>query len=98
MSYPRHPTADPETTAAAARAGIFDRPFWAVFPAIAILGITICLAMFEYNYHPLIYRYTEDVTILEVGDSELDFNHPPGAFSVWWQSGSKEHEGLAEVA
>jgi hypothetical protein len=89
MSYPRHPTADPETTAAAARAGIFDRPFWAVFPAIAILGITICLAIFEYNYHSLIYRYTEDVTILEVGDRELDFNHPAGTFTIPRQTGRR---------
>lgn len=24
--------------------------------------------------------------MLQVGDSELDFNHPPGAFSIWSQS------------
>ena len=43
---------------------------------MAIIGIITWLAIFEHNYHPRIYRYNEDVTILEVGDSELDFNHP----------------------
>jgi len=55
---------------------MFDRPFWAVFLSIAILGTAIWLAIFEHNYHPRIYRCDEAVTILEVGDSELDFNHP----------------------
>jgi len=45
--------------------------------------------IFEHNYHPWIYRYNQDVTILEVGDSELDFNHPEGAFSILWQSGRR---------
>jgi len=64
-----------------------DRSFWAAFLSIAIIGTITWLAIFEHNYHPRIYRYNEDVTILEVGDSELDFNHPPGAFSIWCQSG-----------
>jgi len=68
---------------------MLDRTFWAVFLAIAILGIAIWLTIFQHNYHPQIYRYSADVTILEVGDSELDFNHPPGAFSIWWQSGRR---------
>jgi len=42
------------------------------------------LAIFEHNYHPRIYRHNEDVTILQVGDSELDFNHSPGSFTIWW--------------
>lgn len=46
-------------------------------------------AILEYIYHPRIYRYSEDITILQVGDSELDFNHPRGAFSIWWQSGGR---------
>jgi len=33
------------------------------------------------------YRYNEEVIILEVGDSELDLNHPEGAFTIWWQTG-----------
>jgi len=64
-----------------------DRPFWALFLSIAIIGTITWLAIFEHNYHPRIYRYGEDVTILQMGDSELDFNHPPEAFSIWWQSG-----------
>jgi len=31
----------------------------------------------------------EHATILQVGDSKLDFNHPEGAFSIWWQSGGR---------
>jgi len=50
-------------------------------PAFAIIGTITWLAIFEYNYHPRIYRYKEDVTILQAGDGELDFNHPPGASS-----------------
>lgn len=53
----------------------------------AIIGITTWLAIFDHNYRPRIYRYNEEVTILQVGNSELDFNHPPGVFTVWWQSG-----------
>jgi len=45
--------------------------------------------IFEHNYHPQIYRYNEDVTILQVGDSELNFRHAPEAFSIWWQSGRR---------
>jgi len=56
-------------------------------PAFAAVGTITWLAIFEHNYHPRIYRYSEEVTILEIGNSELDFNHPPGAFSIWWQSG-----------
>ena|GEM_PF-4451002 len=29
------------------------------------------------------------MTILQVGESELDFNHPEGAFTIWWQSGRR---------
>jgi len=68
---------------------MFDRPFSAIFLVIAILGIAIWLVIFEHNYHLQIYRYSADVTIPEVEESELDFNHPPGAFSVWWQSGRR---------
>ncbi len=64
---------------------MFDRAFLGVFLGICILGVAIWLALFEHNYHPRIYRYSEDVIILEVRDSELDFNHPAGAFSLWWQ-------------
>lgn len=68
---------------------MFDRTFWAIFLSIAILGITVWLAIFQYNYHPRIYRYAEGVTVLQVGESELDFNHPEGALSIWWQSGDR---------
>ena len=68
---------------------LFDRPFWAVFLSIAILGIATWLAIFEHNYHPRIYRYNEDVMILQMGGSELDFNHPSEAFTIWWQSGGR---------
>lgn len=64
-----------------------DRSFWAVFLWIAIIGTMTWLAIVEYNYHPRIYRYSEAVTILQMRDSELDFNHPPGVFTIWWQSG-----------
>ena len=60
----------------------FDRSFWAVFLTIAIIGTIIWLAIFEHNYHPRIYRYNEDVTILKVGGSGRDFNHPEGVFTI----------------
>ena len=53
------------------------------FPTV--IGTITWLAIFEYNYRPRIYRYNEDVTILQVGESELDFNHPPGVFTICWQ-------------
>ena len=31
-----------------------DRPFWAVFLTIAIIGTITWLAIFEHNYHPRI--------------------------------------------
>lgn len=68
---------------------MFDRPFWMVFLAIAILGIAIWLTIFQHNYHPQIYRYSADVTILEVEESELDFNHPAGTFTIPWQTGRR---------
>ena len=64
-----------------------DRSFCGVLLAIAIIGTMTWIAVFEHNYHPRIYRYNEKGTILQVRDSELDFNHPEGAFSIWWQSG-----------
>ena len=66
-----------------------DRPFWAVFLTIAIIGTVTWLVIFKHNYHPRIYRHSEDVTVLQVGESELDFNHPPGAFSTWRHSGRR---------
>ena len=86
MSYLRHPRTDPDVMTPPRSRAMFDRTFWVVFLFVAIFGTAIWLAIFEYNYHPRIYRYSEDVTILQVGDSELDFNHPKGAFSIWWQS------------
>lgn len=68
---------------------IFDRAFWGVFLAIAILGAAIWLSIFEHNCHLRIYRCNEDVMILQIGDGELDFNHVAGAFSIWWQSGRR---------
>lgn len=67
---------------------IKNKSFRAVLLSISAIGTITWLAIFEYNHHPRIYRYSEDVTILQIGDSELDFNHPPGAFSIWWQSGN----------
>jgi hypothetical protein len=46
---------------------VFDRTFWAVCFSIAIIGSITWLAIFEYNYHPRIYRYGEEVTIEETG-------------------------------
>jgi hypothetical protein len=66
-----------------------DRSFWAVFLGIAIMGAITWLAILEHNHHPRIYRYSEEVTIVQIGDSELDFNHAEGAFSIWWQSGRR---------
>jgi len=66
-----------------------DRSFWALFLSIATIGTITWLAIFEHNYQPRICRYSKEVTILEVGESELDFNHPPGAFTIWWQSGNR---------
>ena len=48
-----------------------DRLFWAVFLTIATIGSITWLAIFEHNYHPRIHRYSEDVIILQVGESEL---------------------------
>jgi len=66
-----------------------DGFFWAVLLPIAIIGTITWLAIFEHNYHPRIYRCNEEVTIVQVGESEVDFNHPPRAFSIWWQSGRR---------
>lgn len=68
---------------------MFDRTFWVVFLFVAIFGTTIWLAIFEHNYGFRIYRSSEHVTILQIGDSELDLNHPEGAFTIWWQSGRR---------
>ena len=38
-----------------------DTSFWAIFLTIAIMGTITWLAIFEYNYHPRIYRYGEEV-------------------------------------
>jgi len=73
------------------RATIDDTSFRAVFPTIAIIGTITWLAIFEHNYHPRIYSYNEDVTILQAGDSEQDFNHLEGAFNIWWQTGREGH-------
>ena len=66
-----------------------DRSLWAALLSIAIIGTITWLAIFEHNYHPRIYTYNDQVIILQVGDSELDFNHLEGAFSIWWQSGRR---------
>ena len=66
-----------------------DKSFWAVFLSIVIIGTITWLVIFEHNYHLRICRYSEEVTTLQVGDSEPNFNHPPGAFSLWWQSGRR---------
>jgi len=75
--------------APAASADMFDRAFWAVFLAIATLGIGMSPVIFEHNYLPRIYRYNEDVAIVHMGDSEVDFNSPEGVFTIWWQSGGR---------
>lgn len=59
-----------------------DRSFWAVFLWIAIIGTITWLAIVEYNYHPRTYRYSEDVTILQMRDSELDFHDTDEAFTT----------------
>jgi len=65
---------------------------------IAIIRTITWSAIFEHNYHPRIYRYNEDVMILQMGESELAFNHPPGAFSIWWLRGrSCRHPGIRGV-
>jgi len=48
-------------------------------PGFAVVGAITWLAIFEHNYDPRIYRYGQEVTILEVGDSEPEFDRPPGA-------------------
>jgi len=68
-----------------------DRSFWAVFLTIAIIGTMTWLAIFEHNYHPRIYKYSKDVMILQVGETELDFSHPEGTFSIWWRN-RRRHE------
>ena len=57
--------------------------FWSISLAIAIIGAITRLAILEHNYHPRTYRYREEVTMLQVGEAELDFNHPEGVFSIW---------------
>ena len=66
-----------------------DRLFWAAFLSIAIIGAITWLAILENNYHPRIYRYSEDVTILQVGEGELDLDHPKGLCIICWQSGRR---------
>jgi len=39
-----------------------------MFVSIPIIGTITWLAIFEHNYHPPIYRYSEEVTILRVGE------------------------------
>jgi len=34
-----------------------DRPFWAIFLTIALIGSITWLAVLEHKYHPRIYRY-----------------------------------------
>jgi len=46
-------------------------------------------AIFRHNYHPRIYRYGEEATMLQMGESELDFKDPGGAFNIWWQGGRR---------
>ena len=59
-----------------------ERSFRLIFLTIAIIGSITWLAILEHNYHSRIYRYKEGVTIFQVGESELDFNHPPGLSST----------------
>jgi hypothetical protein len=66
---------------------IRDRPFCPLF--LAIIGAITWLVTLEHNHHPRIYRYSEDVTILRVGDSKLDFNLPESAFSICRQIGRR---------
>jgi len=61
---------------------LFDRPFWVVLLSIAILGTALWLDIFEHNYHPRMYGYNDDVTILRIGHSDLDLNHPKAAFTI----------------
>ncbi|MGB5932201.1 MAG: hypothetical protein WBH57_03920 [Anaerolineae bacterium] len=89
MSNPHHPRTDLEVMAPAAPADMFDRAFWAVFLAIATLGIDIPLVIFEHNYLPRIYRHSKHVAIVQIGDSELEFDHREGVFTIWWQSGRR---------
>jgi len=42
-----------------------QRSFLAMFLAIAIIGTITWLAIFEHNYHPRIYRYSEEVASSE---------------------------------
>lgn len=55
----------------------FDKLLWALFLAVAIIGAITGLAVFEHNYHPRIYRHSEEVTILQGGEW-VNFNHPRG--------------------
>lgn len=86
---PPHPGTNPEIMTRIGGLNKFDGAFWAVFLAIAVLRTAIWLAIFEHNYYPRIYRYKADITIVQVGDSELGLNHPAGGFSIWWQSGRR---------
>jgi len=45
-----------------------DGSFWGIFLSVAIVGIITWLAVFEHNYDPRIYSYSDDVTILQVGE------------------------------
>lgn len=37
---------------------MFDKSFWMVFLTIAILGIAVCVAILEHNYHLRIHNTT----------------------------------------
>jgi len=80
-----------------------DRSFWSVFLArailltIGIIGTITWLAIFEHNYHPRIYRYNDDGTILQISESALDFNHPDRLFGIWGRI-VREDKAVAEVA
>ena len=76
----------------AGRPAMFDRALYSLlggFLATSILGLAIWLAVLERSYHPRIHRYGPGVTIPQVGDSELDLNHPAEGFSLWCQTGSR---------
>lgn len=70
-------------------ADMSGRAFWAVFLSIAIPGISVWLAILDHSYHPRIYRYNEDATILQISKSELDSNDLRRTFTIWWQTVKK---------
>lgn len=61
---------------------IFSRSSDRISEPIFAIGMITWLAILENSYHPWIYRCSQDVSILEVGEGELELSQPPDTFNI----------------